>query len=95
MNTQRLSTIFLVSLLGSTAALAQGSLQKAVESPAAARADGAAAPGELDPRSHSYGLHARHDIRSTKTREEVRAELMEVRAAEAHLRRRTRVAATF
>ena len=92
MKTHCWSTILLVSLLGSTSAVAQADLPKANDTPAAARAasDGAAARAELDPRSHSYGLHARHDIRSTRTREEVRAELMEARAAEMQLRRRTR-----
>jgi hypothetical protein len=92
MNTHCSSALLLVTLLGSTAALAQAGTQKSEQPPSPARA--AAEPGtaraELDPRSHSYGLHARHDIRSTKTREEVRAELMEARAAEARLRRAQR-----
>ena len=92
MKTPCWSAILLVSMLGSTAALAQADTQQAVAIPSASRtaSEGAAARTELDPRSHSYGLHARHDIRSTKTREEVRAELMAARAAEAQPRRRLR-----
>ena len=87
MNTKRLSSILLASLLGSACAFAQVGVQTANEPAPDARKAPDTAVAVLDPRSHSYGLHARHDIRSTKTRAEVQAELMEARAAEARQRR--------
>jgi hypothetical protein len=99
MKTTPFAVALLLALTGGTAAMAQDPPRSGSDAAATARTRDAAPPepeaarraAELDPRSHSYGLHARHDIRTTKTREEVRAELMEARAAEARLRRGERV----
>lgn len=86
MNTTHFTLAWLLAIAGSSVAWAQEPRTDPAGAQAAARA-ASDAPAqrtqgvELDPRSHSYGLHARHDIRSTKTREEVRAELDAARAA--------------
>jgi hypothetical protein len=78
--------VLLLTMSGALAAGAQDApTDRSGAQPAAKAASKApvqrAQRAELDPRSHSYGLHARHDFRSTKTREEVRAELEEARSA--------------
>lgn len=94
MKTHRRAAGMLLALLAGTTAMAQDSTPKPAEAPASRAAmrpdaDAARRAAELEARTHSYGLFARHDNPSTtKTREEVRAELMEARAAEARLRRR-------
>jgi hypothetical protein len=82
----KLATVLLIALSGATAALAQEprpdrSGPQAVAKPASHAPSQRATSMELDPRSHSYGLHARHEFKPTKTREEVRAELEQERAA--------------
>lgn len=87
MNTTRTMLTLLMSMSTALAAWAQQDTptDRPDARPAAQAASKAptqrARPAELDPRSHSYGLHARHEFRSTKTREEVRAELEEARSA--------------
>jgi hypothetical protein len=82
----KLATVLLIALSGATAAVAQEprpdrSAPQAAAKPASHAPSQRGAAMELDPRSHSYGLYARHEFRSTKTREEVRAELEAERAA--------------
>jgi hypothetical protein len=86
MQTMKLATVLLLTLSAATAAVAQEpradrSGPQAAAKPASHAPSQRATSMELDPRSHSYGLYARQEFRSTKTREEVRAELEEERAA--------------
>jgi hypothetical protein len=90
MDMTRFAATLLLAVLGSTAAMAQEGTQGPAESRTRAEPsrDAARRAAEQEARTHSYGLFARNDVPSTtKTREEVRAELMEARAAEARLAR--------
>lgn len=88
MDMYRFATTLLLAVLGSTTAMAQDGTQRPSESTTRTepQPDAARRAAEQEARTHSYGLFARNDIPSTpKTREEVRAELMDARAAEARL----------